>query len=179
MNALGCLYLDQGKLDQAERLFTEALAIKPQWTDLHLNHGRVLEKRGEDHEALAEFRKAVETGPVSPYARLYLAQALVSQGDDSAGEPEFRKSLEFGQTLAAQHGLVNLLLRESRLQEAETLLRQISAEYPYDLASHLQLGRLLDKSSKSEEAIKEYQAVLESDPRNKEAQDAIKRMSAP
>ncbi|PYU00793.1 MAG: hypothetical protein DMG34_19005 [Acidobacteria bacterium] len=179
LNALGCLYLDQGLLDQADRLFVEALALKPQWTDVHLNHGRVLEKRGRNQEALAEFRKAVETGPVSPYAHLYLAQALVSQGDDGVGELEFRKSLELGATLVGQHGLANLLVRQGRLQEAETLLRKITAEYPFDSVSHLQLAKLLEQANKHQEALKEYQAVLQNDPRNTEALGALKRISEP
>ena len=179
LNALGCLYLDQGLLDQADRLFVEALALKPQWTDVHLNHGRVLEKRGRNQEALAEFRKAVETGPVSPYAHLYLAQALVSQGDDGVGELEFRKSLELGPTLVGQHGLANLLVRQGRLQEAETLLRKITAEYPFDSVSHLQLAKLLEQANKHQEALKEYQAVLQNDPRNTEALGALKRISEP
>ncbi len=57
------------------------------------------------------------------------------------------------------------------------MLQHLAKEYPYDSATHLRLGRLLEKEGKSQEAAKEYKTTLETDPANAEAIAALKRIS--
>ena len=56
------------------------------------------------------------------------------------------------------------------------MLQQIATEYPYDSATHVTLGRLFEKAGKTKEAIRQYQATLETDPANAEAQAGLQRL---
>jgi protein O-mannosyl-transferase len=179
LNALGYVYLEEGRVGEAGDAFRSAIAAKPQWTNPHFNYGRVLKKLGQDDAAFAEFQKAVELAPVNASARLYLAQELAERGKNSEAEAEYRKSVELSPSLVAQQDLVDLLLKTGKDNSAEELLQKMISEYPYDSTTHLKLGRLLEKSNKIEEAKKEYQAVLISDPVNAEAKDALKRLENP
>jgi TolA-binding protein len=55
----------------------------------------------------------------------------------------------------------------------------MATENPYDSPTHLMLGRLMEKEGKTEEARREYQATISTDPANAEAHDALKRMESP
>lgn len=177
LNVLGCVYLEQGRSQEAETMFQRAIAIKPGWTDPHFNYGRLLKKMGQDDAALAQFQKAVEVGPLNATARLYLAQELAERSRDTEAEAEYRQSIQLSPSLTAGRNLADILLRTGKENEAADMLRRLAKEYPYDSATHLRLARLLEKERKSQEAAKEYKTTLETDPANTEAIAALKRIS--
>lgn len=177
MNALGCLYLETGRLEDSAMMFQRAIELKPLWTDPHYNYGRLLAKTDRP-EALREFRKAVETGPVNSSARLYLALTLAENGDLAEAESEFRKSLELSDTLEAEHGLIDILLMSGRTAEAESRMRMALNRYPFDGALHLKLAKLLEAEGNKAESLKEYKAAEETDSRNEEIRAAIERLTA-
>jgi protein O-mannosyl-transferase len=179
LNALGCVYLEQGRYAEAETTFQHAIAVKPNWTDPHFNYGRLLKKMGRDDVALAEFRKAVEVGPVNATARLYLAQELGERGQYPEAEAQYRASIQLSPSLVAEGNLVGILLHSGRDSEAVSLLQQMAKEYPFDSLTHVRLGQLLEKQGRIEEAKQEYQASLATDPANAEAKEALKRLSGP
>ncbi|MGB7848337.1 MAG: tetratricopeptide repeat protein [Candidatus Acidiferrum sp.] len=178
LNALGCVYLEEDRPEEAARLLQRAIALKPQWTDPHFNYGRILKKIGQNDAALAEFRKAVKVGPLNATARLFLADELAERGKDSEAEEEYRESIKLSPSLMAQRNLVNILLRTGNEISAEMVLRQIATAYPYDSATHIKLGRLLEKNGKTEEAKREYTAALVTDPANAEALAALRRFDS-
>lgn len=175
LNALGCVYMEQGRLHEAAAVLQKAIALKPTWTDPHSNYGRLLEKTGHDAEALSQFRTAVQVGPLNANARLLLADQLAKLGHDAEAETQYRKSIELGPSLKAQQNLTDLLMNAGRDSEATAILRKLVVAYPYDSESHLKLGQLLEKSGALAEARKEYQATLDTDPANAKAREALKR----
>ena len=177
LNVLGCVYLEQGRLQEAETMFQRAIAIKPGWTDPHFNYGRLLKKMGQDDAALAQFQKAVEVGPLNATARLYLAQELAERGRETEAVAEYRQSIQLSPSLTAGRNLADILLRTGKENEAADMLQHLAKEYPYDSATHLRLGRLLEGEGKTQEAAKEYKTTLETDPANAEAIAALKRTS--
>ncbi len=178
LNALGCVYLEEGRLDEAAKALRSAVAFKPRWTDPHFNYGRLLKKTGKNDAALAEFRTAVEVGPLNATARLYLAEELAERGEDSEAEAEYRKSIQLSPSLLAEQNLADILLKTGKEDSAAAMLRQMAAEYPYDSTTHIKLGRLLEKSGKTEESRREYEAALETDPANAEAHAALRRIES-
>jgi Tfp pilus assembly protein PilF len=179
LNALGCVYLEQDRLQEASKGFQDAIAIKPNWTDPHFNYGRLLKKLGRNDEALAQFQKAVEVGPLNASAHLYLAQELAERGNDREAEAQYRQSIQLSPSLVAQRDLVDILLRAGQEPEATEMLRQMAKDYPFDSATHLKLARVWEKRGKAEEAKQEYKATLNSDPANAEAQSALKQLETP
>jgi protein O-mannosyl-transferase len=178
LNALGCVYLEQGRYAESEATFQRAIAAKPNWTDPHFNYGRLLKKMGRNDEALAQFRKAVEVAPVNATARLYLAQELGERRQYTEAEAQYRTSLELSPSLVAEGNLAGILLHSGRDAEAASLLWQMAKEYPFDSLTRLRLGQLLEKQGRPQEAKKEYQATLVTDPENAEARSAIQRLGA-
>jgi protein O-mannosyl-transferase len=177
LNALGCVYLEQGRFAEAETTFQRAIALKPAWTDPHFNYGRLLKKMGQNDAALAEFQKAVQVAPVNATARLYLAQELAERGRYPEAELQYRESIGLSPSLTAEGNLVGILLYSGRENEAASLLQQMAKEYPFDSLTHLRLAQLLEKRGKAGEAKREYQSALATDPGNAEAKEALRRLS--
>jgi tetratricopeptide (TPR) repeat protein len=178
LNALGCVYLEQGRLEDSARAFQSAIAYKPRWTDSHFNYGRLLNKLGQNDAALAEFRVAVKIGPLNATARLDLGEELADRGQLAEAEAELRESIRLYPSLQARQDLADLLVRTGRDTEAISMLQKMAVEYPYESTAHLKLGRLLESKGKTQEAVKEYQLALEEDPRNAEALAAIRRLQS-
>jgi len=178
LNALGCVYLEQGRFAESESTFQRAIALKPTWTDPHFNYGRLLKKMGKDDAALAEFQKAVEVAPVNGRARLYLAQELAARGHEQEAEVQYRQSIQLSPSLTAQRELADLLLKTGKDDEAMKMLRQMAIDYQFDSAIHLKLARLYEKQGRIEQAKREYQKTLATDPANAEAKEAVKRLQA-
>jgi Tfp pilus assembly protein PilF len=179
LNALGCVYLDQGRLPEAAQTLQKAISLRPDWSDPHFNYGRVLQKLGSSNEAMTEFRTAVRVGPLNASAHLTLADALKERGDEREAEAEYRKSLELHPNLHAQQELADLMIRTGRDDDAENILRETLKEYPIDSRSHLRLAELMEKHGRFEEARRQYQATLLTDPNNPEVQAALRRLKSP
>ena len=178
LNALGCLYLEQDRLEEAGKLFQQAIELRPLWTDAHFNNGRLLLKLGKRDEALKEFRTAVEVGQLNSTAHLFLARMLDEDGNVKEAEIEYRKSLELLPTLEAEHGLVDLLLKSGRDEEAEGRMKSWLKSYPFDGEIHMKLARVLEAKGDKKEALQEYLEVVGTDPQNNEAKAAIERLAA-
>ena len=73
-------------------------------------------------------------------------------------------------------------MKKENLEEAERLLRAYAKKapmrsgYPRPAAAHAWLGRLFESQSRREDAVKEYETALKLDPKNKMAQEAMKRL---
>lgn len=81
---------DPAALDRARQLLGE----KPDDADLHLLVASVLATQGNNDEAEAEVRRAVELNPESARAHTTLATLLVQKGEHDAGLQEARWAAE-------------------------------------------------------------------------------------
>src|SRR5262249_33318961 len=74
------------------------------------------------------------------------------------------------------------VMRIERLDEAERSLREylkrapVRTAYPRPAGAHFWLGRLYQQQGKPAEAIREYEAALQLDPKYKAAQEALKKL---
>jgi protein O-mannosyl-transferase len=177
LNALGVVYLQQNRFDEAAAMLRRAISVKETWSPPHFNYGRVLQKQGRTEEALREFRTAVNVGPLDPLAHSFYADALSDAGQLSEARSEYQRSVDLSPTLDAERGLARVLLRIGDLSGAERTLRRLVTEYPFDGPSHLELARLLEKNNKPQGALEEYRKVLETDPANAEAKEAVGRLN--
>jgi tetratricopeptide (TPR) repeat protein len=77
---------------------------------------------------------------------------------------------------------VALTLKKENPAEAERLLREYAKKaptrsgYPRPAAGHAWLGRLYENQNKPQDAAKEYETALKLDPKNKMAQESLKRL---
>ncbi len=176
MNALGIVYTQQGRLARAEEMLTRAIAAKPLWGAAHYNYGLLLQKKGETPAALKEFKLAVELSPLNAAARRFYGEALLTSGRLPEAEIQLKRAVELEPSLEALHDLSNLYLQEGQLGPAQEILRRAVTQFPYDSAAHFQLAQLLEGAGHIEEARREYEAGLLTDPSNGEAKTALQRL---
>ena len=131
-----------------------------------------------------EFGKALESNPRS-------AELIYDIGDYAAkrGQPERLLAVaDMGERLADGdprgrfYRGVALVLKKENSEKAERLLGEYAKKapmrsgYPRPAVAHVWLGRLFENQNRIEDAAKEFEAALKLDPKNKMAQEALKRL---
>ncbi len=176
MNALGVLYTERKRYAEAEAMLNRAIAARPLWGTAHCSYAVLLQKEGEPARAMEEFKIAVELSPLDVAARRLYGDALMDQGHLDEAEAQLRKAVELEASQISLHDLADLYLRRGKNQEAEGVLRKLTAENPYDSVAHFQFGRVLEAAGRKDEAVREYQAGLSTDPTNAEAKASLRRL---
>ena len=112
-NNLGFVYLNQGRLDEAEREIAIALRLSPEWDLVHTNlaallvrQGRIREagearvqlgymllKHGKYQAAVELFQREVAARPDDAGAHNNLGAGLLLRGDVAAAIEEFERAL--------------------------------------------------------------------------------------
>jgi len=131
-----------------------------------------------------EFTKALENHPKS-------AALIYDIGDYAVkrSQPDRLEAVADSGERVAPHDprgkffrAVALVLRKSKPEEAERLLLDYAKKapvrmgYPRPAAVHAWLGRLYEQQDKLDEAEKEFENARKLDPRNKMAQEGLKRL---
>lgn len=131
-----------------------------------------------------EFKKALESNPQSPeliydigdYAvkrSLPVRLLAVADAGERAAPSDPRRMF---------YGGVALVLTKEKPEEARRLLEEYAKKaptrtgYPRPAFAHVWLGRLFEQLNRMEDATGEYQRALKLDPKNKTAQEALKRV---
>jgi tetratricopeptide (TPR) repeat protein len=134
----------------AEEEFTKALESNPKSAELIYDIGDYAVKRSQPERLLAVADTGARVAPGDPRGKFY-------------------------------HG-VALVLKKENPQKAERLLQEYAKEaptrssYPRPATAHVWLGRLFEEQNKMEDAAKEFERALKLDPKNKMAQEALKRL---
>lgn len=102
---VGSVLFRRSDVDGALAEYEKALAIRNDATT-HFNVGQVHLLRGKTEEAKQSFRKAIESSPIDPDARLYLGALLIEEGNLS----EALMHLERAVSLAPQNPKAHLFL---------------------------------------------------------------------
>jgi tetratricopeptide (TPR) repeat protein len=134
----------------ADEEFTKALESHPKSAELIYDIGDYAAKRGQAERLLAVAEAGERVAPDDPRGKFYRGVALI--------------------------------LKKENPGEAERLLREyaknapVRSGYPRPAAAHAWLGRLFEDLNNTEEASKEFESALKLDPKNKMAQEALKRL---
>jgi len=150
----------------------------------HYAAGNCRRQKKEFAVADAEFTKALESNPKS-------TELIYDIGDYALGynQPERLLAVaDTGERVAPSdprgkfYRGVALVLKKENPEEAERLLEEYAKKapmrsgYPRPAAAHAWLGRLFEDQNRMEDAMKEYESALKLDPKNKMAQEGLKRL---
>jgi tetratricopeptide (TPR) repeat protein len=150
----------------------------------HYATGNCRRQKKDFAAADAEFTKALESDPKSP-------ELIYDIGDYALkhNQPERLLAVaETGERAAPTdprgkfYKGVALFLKKEDPEEAERLLGEYAKKapmrsgYPRPAAAHLWLGRLYEDQNKMEDAAREFESALKLDPKNKMAQESLKRL---
>jgi tetratricopeptide (TPR) repeat protein len=176
MNNLGLAETKRKRYAEAVAYLRRAMRLKPSYTDPHLNLGATYEEMGRREEAELQLRAAVALAPLNVDARNRLGKLYFETGRLAEAEEQFRQSVESEPNGTGFSGLGDIYLRRGERARAEQAFRAAVALNPFDSHAHFSLGELCAAGGRTAEAIREYQAGLETDPTNAQARAALQKL---
>ena len=135
VNVSGTLAMNEGRLDEAIRLFRSALELDPLRTGIYLNLGSALHASGRSAEAEAAYRTAVELSPQRTNAHALLSLALLAQGRGEEALAEANQDREEWARLYASAIVHHALDQRAESDAAlESLIARYQDEAAYQIA---------------------------------------------
>jgi tetratricopeptide (TPR) repeat protein len=188
---LGWSYLQAGRIDEAKRSFTAALALEPSLADAHCGMGYALFRNGENDSARAAFDRGIAASPTHVDCLLGKGLLLRRIGDNTGAVEWFDKALAIDRTNAtaieekrkilgakveAEHaGSVAQALgvyRRNELQQALPLLTQLATDLPDNADIQLALADTRYRTGDNLGAARIYRSLIQ---RNLAVDVAIQR----
>lgn len=185
---LGTIYYDQGKFNKAIRSFYRALEIEPGFTDASIGLSIILNDLGRYEEGQKIFDEA----------RAMLA-VKGKGGDPHLNEKFAAKHDELGELYFRHHRFVEALEQFQKAQQLTNVrrpelavsvsnchiqlgnvahaireLRMVVREYAHYVPARLKLGKCHYDSHQIPEAIEQWEAVLQYEPKNPVALDYLR-----
>jgi len=176
LNNLGLVAARKKLYDEAIEDFQRSIRFRPNYADSHMNLGRTYSVTGASDKAEAQLKAAVALAPLYVQARNALAEFYFDAGRFSEAETQYRASVTSGGTVQAWNSLGDIYRRWHRWQDAERAFRQALALDAFESRAHFGLGAVLEAEGRNTEAVQEYTAGLQTDPRNPTALEAVERL---
>jgi tetratricopeptide (TPR) repeat protein len=176
LNNLGLVAVRKKRYDEAIEDFQRSIRLRPNYADSHMNLGRTYAETGAIEKAEAQLRAAVALAPLYVQARNELAKFYLDTGRFVEAEQQFRSSVSSGGTVQAWNSLGEIYSRWNRRQDAEHAFRQALALDTFDSRAHFGLGAVLEAEGRTRDALNEYVAGLQTDPRNPVALESVERL---
>jgi len=169
LHNLGLVADAQKHYPEAEGLYLRALEVRPNYSDAHLDLGKTYEAMGRLQEAESQLRAAEYLSPLSVRAHNALSELYFDRRQLPEAEAEARRSVEIEPT---PQGYWDLGLAEwvrGDRHGAERAFLEAAKMAPSDSRAHFMLGLFYMDSNRIDDAIREYRAGLQIDPKNPEA----------
>jgi len=177
LNNLGLLRSQQNRYDEAIGYFQQAIRERPKYMSPHKNLARVYQAMGRFVDAEREYRLAVELAPLSASARNDFGEFLLDSGRPEEAHEQYSLSAQADPNSEAQVNLGKFLVSEGDLERATAAYRSAVALDPFDGRARFGLAALDERAGRLTEALSGYRAVLETDPNNEDAREAVLRLS--
>jgi tetratricopeptide (TPR) repeat protein len=172
MTLVGTVDEGQGKLDDAARLYHEALACKPSYPEAHFFLGRTLDEKGQTAEAMSEYREALRLRPDFDAAHVMVGLLLAGEKKYDEAVAHYQAALKANpESASAQSDWGAAALKQGQWQESiahyEEALRLDStlAEAHRGLAiAQFQSGLDLERQGQISDAMTHYAMALQQYP---------------
>ncbi len=164
---LGSIYFQKNEWQPALDAYRKALRLDPQLTAALYNQGFIYFTLGQLDAAETAYREALKLDPELPIAYLHLGQIEQRRGALEAAIRWFSDGLprlDESSRRIAFRALAESQDAQGRPSEAETAYRSLLELEPNDWASRLDLGRLLRRAGRLEQARQELESVRASAP---------------
>jgi type IV pilus assembly protein PilF len=148
-NVYGLVYAVLGQDANAERNFQQAITLAPSDSEIRQNWGWYLCTHGRARESIPEFETAIRN-PLYKSPDIALTNAgkcSIEAGDNRRGEDFLKRAVTINPSnISASYNLALLMYRESRTDEARTLMRRIMAA-PNPAPDALYLGMCIERKA--------------------------------
>jgi tetratricopeptide (TPR) repeat protein len=165
--AEGHMALAQQQWDKAEAAFTRAAELRPLAPEPLLALVQLGIRRGQLPQTQARLEAVVAKYPEHPFAAGFLGELLVMKGDPASAVPYFETAVRINPTWSTPWvHLAQQNYRERQKAEGDAaLLKGLQANPDYEQL-RLLLAVSLSSQRRFDEAISQYEIVLEKNPRS-------------
>ena len=174
-NNIGLVLAQTGEDEKAVPEFREALKIRPDYADAHANLGAAL-LLSDGEQAINELEKAIALNPTLVTAQFNLSEAYGNSPSHGPAKQieQLRKIISMIPDFARAHlALGKALLRDGKVADAVTELREATRLDATSGEAHYQLGLALARSGQQEEGaaeVKKGRELSAADDRNQNAE---------
>lgn len=162
---IGQIYLQSGKLDDAERYIRKALEMSPSDADSWSELGSVFEARKDLPQALACYEKALALQPGLTYVHVNAAHAAELTGNNGKAERYYREALQSDPKNAdAANGLGLMLAKQAHFDDAKQLFQRAIEDRPNFASAINNLGVLYLNTGKVDDAVAAFEYGLKVAP---------------
>ncbi len=159
--------VEQGKVQEAARVFQEVLKTDPNRSDVLFSLGDILMKRGDITEAETYLQRAVKVDPRHAAAWYRLAAISQAQGQDDEAVRLYHKSLANDPNLGdARADLAFLLTAQKQYEEAEGCFEEAIRRSPDFGRAHFGMGLLRKAQGRQKEALPSLEKAIAKEPEN-------------
>lgn len=177
LSDLGVARKRQKRYSEAEDFFHQAIRLRPKYMDPYKHLGEMYEEIGRIADADNEFRQAVSLAPLDTRARNSYGQFLLQQGRRGEAREQFAYSVEAEANWEAYDSLGDIDLAAGDTQRARADYRAALDLNPIDNRADFGMAALDEREGRIADAVREYRAGLETDPRNATALAAMQRLA--
>ena len=171
---LGAALAKQGKMDQAEAHYAEALYLNPDYAEAHNDLGAALAKQGKMDQAEVHFAEALRLNPDYAEAHNNLGAALAKQGKMDQAEAHYAEALRLNPNYAEAHNNLGMALAaQGKTDQAEAHYAEALRLNPSLAEAHNNLGMVLAAQGKMDQAVAHYAEVLRLNPNLAEAHNNL------
>ncbi len=166
-NDLGLVYLAKQRLDLAERHFSKAIALKPDYIPAKNNLGTVYLKQNRWDDAINLFKVISENllYATPHFSLTNLGWAYLGKQNFIQARDSFHKALKFAPDFVnAIHGLATVYIRTQQSYLAEPLLLKALKSNPNAVILHADLATAYETMHQLSKAKQSWQTVLQLEP---------------
>ena len=163
--ALGNIYLEEGKYQEASGCYLQAIDINPHDANAHSGIGLIYLQQNLPQKASMHFTKALETNPQLASAQYFLGTIFQKQGKYDEAIDHYRKALELKADVEVVYRDLGFALYQTgRHSEAKEILKQGLALNPDFAEFYAFLGNIYFHEGSMDNAIHHYQKALSAQP---------------
>jgi len=174
LNNLGSEHQRLGQLKESVEFYEAALALAPDYANVHFNLGIVAQQVGDNTAAIEHYRRTLVADPNHPRAHSNLAGHLLRLGQYEEAIAHCTVALEVAPDQAPTHRIWGQALQAlGRPEEANRHFHQAFQLEPDRAKALISQGRTLAAQGRPDLAIEQYQLALEIEPDSAAAHYAI------
>ncbi len=178
---LGNLYSRKRKWRYAIACYRQAINLKPNYANAHLNYARALLKIAKKQEFIREMKLALNIEPKigSALDRFYLANALAEQDEHQQAVGFYYKAIALNpKFVQAYHRVAEVLSKQGKHFQAIEFLKEGISQNTNDVESLYLLGQEFELMDSWDNAVKIFSKVLQLEPQFPGASQKLNRALA-
>jgi tetratricopeptide (TPR) repeat protein len=160
---LGLAYLEEFKLDEAEKEFIKYIKLAPGEKQGYANLGLTYLRMGKYPEAEKKLLKAINIDPRDPDTRLILATVYQMSDQRAKAISELNKSLEFSpghvKTLYDLSELYSAVQDDQSKKLRRDVLLQLVEKAPENLVPRLSLIEIMIRNGETDKALEQLETI--------------------